>query len=65
MSIKTNAYLALQLGVEPDSNYVRHYNGKNPVNLHLGLPFQLFVYSDTVQTQIVVISVKNHFTGSY
>lgn len=45
--------LSLQLGFEPNTNFVRHNIGKYPINLHLGLPSQLFIYSDIVHPQII------------
>lgn len=45
--------LALQLGFAPKTNFVTTAFGKYPVNLHLGLPSQLFVYSDIISPQIV------------
>lgn len=45
--------LGLQLGFEPKTNIVAYKSGKYPVNLNLGLPSQLFIYSDIIQPQIV------------
>lgn len=53
VQIKTSPKLAVQLGFEPESNLLKHCKGKYPVNLYLGLPSQLFVYTDIIQPQIV------------
>lgn len=45
--------LGLQLGFEPQTNIVKYKSGKYPVNLNLGLPSQIFIYSDIIEPQIV------------
>lgn len=45
--------LSLQLGFEPNINFVTSMLGKYPVNLHLNLSFQIFVNIDITQPQIV------------
>lgn len=52
-SVTLSPKLCLQLGFEPNKNLVEKNIGKCPANLHLGLPSQLFVYSDIVEPQIV------------
>lgn len=52
-SLKLTSRLSLQLGFEPNTNIIRSGIGKYPVNLYLGLPSQLFIYSDIIQPQIV------------
>lgn len=52
-SLITNPILSLQLGFKPKTNLSQVSFGKNPVNLYLGLPSQLFVYTDIIQPQVV------------
>lgn len=52
-SITSSAKLSLQLGFEPNTNFIRNGMGKYPANLYLGLPSQMFIYTDIVQPQIV------------
>lgn len=52
-SLTLSPKLSLQLGFEPNINLRDKNMGKCPANLHLGLPSQLFVYSDIVEPQIV------------
>lgn len=53
ISLIASPQLSLQLGFEPNTNLVTKPNGKYPINLYLGLPSQLFIYSDIIQPQIV------------
>lgn len=53
VSIQCSSKLTLQLGFIPNTNFVKENIGRYPVNLHLGLPSQLFIYSDIVQPQMV------------
>lgn len=53
LEMKLTPKLCLQLGFEPNINIIEHKSGKYPMNLNLGLPSQLFIYSDIVQPQIV------------
>lgn len=53
LSITTSETLSLQLGFEPKTNFIKEYKGKYPINLYLGLPSQIFIYSDIIQPQIV------------
>lgn len=52
-SIITSPILSLQLGYKPRSNLKEMSIGKHPVNLYLGLPSQIFVYTDIIQPQVV------------
>lgn len=52
-SICTTTTLSLQLGFEPNTNFIKTMYGKYPVNLHLGLPSQIFIYTDIIQPQVV------------
>lgn len=53
ISLITTPILSLQLGFKPRTNLRQNSFGKNPVNLYLGLPSQLFVYTDIIQPQVV------------
>lgn len=53
LSITTSETLSLQLGFEPKTNFIKENKGKYPINLYLGLPSQIFIYSDIIQPQIV------------
>lgn len=53
LAINLTPKLGIQLGFDPNTNIIEHRVGKYPVNLNLGLPSQLFVYSDIVHPQIV------------
>lgn len=52
-SVTLSPKLGIQLGFEPNRNLVSNGLGKCPANLHLGLPYQLFVYCDIIEPQIV------------
>lgn len=52
-SITTSAILSLQLGYKPRSNLKEITIGIHPANLYLGLPSQIFVYTDIIQPQVV------------
>lgn len=52
-SLSLSPQLSIQLGFEPNRNFVDKGFGKCPANLHLGLPPQLFVYCDIIEPQIV------------
>lgn len=45
--------LNIQLGYEPYTNLIQKACAKYPFNLQLGLPSQLFIYSDIVHPQMV------------
>lgn len=53
ISLIVSPQLSLQLGFEPRMNLILKTVGKYPINLYLGLPSQLFIYSDIIQPQIV------------
>lgn len=53
VSVHATPILNLQLGFKPNTNLIQCQLGKFPANLYLGLPSQLFIYSDIVQPQIV------------
>lgn len=53
LSLSATDTLSLQLGFEPRTNFIKTNRGKYPVNLYLGLPHQIFVYTDIIQPQIV------------
>lgn len=53
ISITTSPILSLQLGFKPRSNFKEISIGKHPANLYLGLPSQIFVYTDIIQPQVV------------
>lgn len=53
ISLVASPQLSLQLGYEPNTNLIKKPNGKYPFNLYLGLPSQLFIYSDIIDPQIV------------
>lgn len=52
-SITTTPILSLQLGFKPRTNLKQLSIGKNPANLYLGLPSQIFVYTDIIEPQVV------------
>lgn len=52
-SFITTPILSLQLGFKPKTNLSQTSFAINPVNLYLGLPSQLFVYTDIIQPQVV------------
>lgn len=53
VSLTLSAKLCIQLGFEPNNNFILNLTGKYPVNLPLGLPSQLFLYTDIIEPQYV------------
>nr|XP_015840030.1 PREDICTED: uncharacterized protein LOC107398959 [Tribolium castaneum] len=51
-SLSFSPTLSLQLGFKPDTN-VLNKTSTHPANILLGLPSQLFVYSDIIEPQLV------------
>lgn len=52
-SLKLSPKFSLQLGYEPQTNLFENRLARNPPNLLLGIPHQLFVYCDIVIPQLV------------
>ncbi|EFA12621.1 hypothetical protein TcasGA2_TC010248 [Tribolium castaneum] len=74
-SMSFSPILSLQLGFQPDTN-VLNKTSTHPANIMLGLPGQLFVYSDIIEPQligdvlakvirIVVIDNKHYIYGTH
>lgn len=53
IELKMSAKLCLQLGFPPDTNLCDVRESRHPANVLLGLPFQLMIYCDIIEPQII------------